>query len=100
MVKVQRALERQAIRSIELLEELCEMLRETDDTEDTERLANVEELITAAHQFQRERHGPASAAGHFVAAAVTVGPPGAAGPPGARCKNSVAEDGGRFLVES
>jgi DNA helicase-2/ATP-dependent DNA helicase PcrA len=30
------------------------MLRETDDTEDGERLANVEELITAAHQFYVE----------------------------------------------
>lgn len=30
------------------------MLRETDDSEDTERLANVEELITAAHQFYVE----------------------------------------------
>jgi DNA helicase-2/ATP-dependent DNA helicase PcrA len=30
------------------------MLRETDDTEDKERLANVEELITAAHQFYVE----------------------------------------------
>ncbi len=30
------------------------MLRESDDTDDTERLANVEELITAAHQFYVE----------------------------------------------
>lgn len=30
------------------------MLMETDDSEDQERLANVEELITAAHQFHAE----------------------------------------------
>jgi DNA helicase-2/ATP-dependent DNA helicase PcrA len=30
------------------------MLLETDDSEDQERLANVEELITAAHQFHTE----------------------------------------------
>jgi DNA helicase II / ATP-dependent DNA helicase PcrA len=31
-----------------------QMLRSSDDTEDTDRLANVEELITAAHQFHAE----------------------------------------------
>src|ERR1022692_4584761 len=30
------------------------MLKESADTEDQERLANVEELITAAHQFHAE----------------------------------------------
>src|SRR5260370_29127900 len=30
------------------------MLRESSDAEDKERLANIEELITAAHQFHQE----------------------------------------------
>ncbi len=30
------------------------MLKESDDLEDQERLANIEELITAAHQFHEE----------------------------------------------
>ena len=33
------------------------MLKESGDTEDQERLANVEELITAAHQFHAEDNG-------------------------------------------